>query len=472
MPQERHPKGLAVLFFTEMWERFGFYTMLAIFTLYLDEYFHFPHPGTIYGGFLALVYFTPVFGGIVADHLLGFRKTIALGALLMALGYGLVAFHYPVPRAEEESVRAAEQRYHQVLNDWEARAKAAQAEGKTFAEAQPRYEGPGRTSGRGLFFLALLIIICGNGLFKPNISVMVGNLYEEGSALKDSAFNIFYMGINVGAFFAPIVAASLRNTLGWSWAFGAAGVGMLVSLGIFQGFRRFIVHAEIGRHADSMVKGPELSRRQEWSRIAALLAIYAIVILFWMAFHQNGFTLTFWARDATGPAFGMWRIPAEVFQAANPFFVVTLTPLVVLFWRRMRERGLEPSTPAKMGIGMLLTASAFGIMGLAGMSGGDFGRVSPLWLIAAYAMVTLGELNLSPMGLSFCSKVAPPRFRGTMMGLWFCATAAGNYLSGAVEPLWDHWPHSRFFFFLVATSLLAALLLALVLKRVNRAAAT
>jgi proton-dependent oligopeptide transporter, POT family len=469
MAKEKHPKGLYVLFFTEMWERFGFYTMLAIFTLYLDEYFHFAHPGTIYGAFLAVVYFTPIGGGLVADRVLGFRKTIILGAILMAVGYGLMSVRLPEKPQAEQQVVAAERQLVQARTQWEERSSAAQSAGQQFEEPQPRYEGPGRTAGRSLFFLALVLLVLGNGMFKPNISVMVGNLYEEGSGLKDSAFNIFYMGINIGAFFAPLVAAALRNTLGWGWAFGAAGVGMVISLGIFQGFKRFVAHAEISGHADSVVKAAELSKKQEWNRIGALLVIYAIVIMFWMSFHQNGFTLTLWARDSTGPLFGRWQIPAETFSAANPFFVVTLTPLIVLFWGFMRKRGLEPSTPGKIGIGMLLTATAFAIMAVAGKMGGDFGRVSPVWLIASYAVVTCGELCLSPMGLSFCSKVAPPRFRGLMMGLWFGATACGNYLSGAVEPLWDKWPHSAFFAFLVACCLFAALLLRLVLNRVNAA---
>jgi POT family proton-dependent oligopeptide transporter len=472
MATEKHPKGLAVLFFTEMWERFGFYTMLAIFTLYLDEYFHFGHPGTIYGAFLALVYFTPIGGGIVADRLLGFRKTIVAGAILMAIGYGLLAVKIPESPQREQQVVAAEQHYAQVKADWDQRSDAAKAQGLEFQEPLPRYEGPGRTSGRPLFFIALLLLIVGNGLFKPNISVMVGNLYADGSALKDSAFNIFYMGINVGAFFAPIAAGMLRNTLGWSWAFGAAGVGMVISLGIFRGFNRFIEHAEIGHGSNSMVQASDLTKKQEWARIGALLVIYTIVVLFWMSFHQNGFTLTLWARDATGPLFGKWQIPAEMFQSANPFFVVTLTPLVVWFWSWLRRKGLEPSTPAKMGIGMLLVAGCYGLMTAAGKVGGDYGRVSPFWLILAYAVITLGELNVSPMGLSFCSKVAPPRFRGLMMGLWFGATACGNYLAGAVEPLWDRWPHSHFFFFLVVCSLFAALLLVVVLKKVNAAVAS
>ena len=211
--QGKHPKGLYVLFFTEMWERFGFYTMLAIFTLYLDEYFHFAHPGTIYGAFLAIVYFTPIGGGLVADRILGFRKTIMLGAILMAAGYGLMSVHLPDPPQVEQQVVAAEQQLAQARAQWDKRSAEAPAAGRSFEEAQPRYDGPGRMTGRPLFFLALILLVLGNGLFKPNISVMVGNLYPEGSGLKDAAFNIFYMGINIGAFFAPLVAASLRNTL-------------------------------------------------------------------------------------------------------------------------------------------------------------------------------------------------------------------------------------------------------------------
>ncbi len=380
----RHPKGLYVLFFTEMWERFGFYTMLFIFTLYLDEHFHFRHPGEIYGAYLALVYFTPIAGGWVADRLLGFRKTIVLGAILLAAGYAIMAVRVNDKPAVEQRVAAAERAYAQAFSDWQKQGEAAKAAGQPFDTLQPRYDGPERTAGRPLLFLALLVLVIGNGLFKPNISVMVGNLYEEGNPLKDSAFNIFYMGINIGAFFAPLAAAALRNTLGWWWAFGAAAAGMVVGLGIFTIFQKHIAHAEISHGSGSLVQGAELSWAQEKSRIVALLAIYAIVVLFWMAFHQNGFTMTLWARDSTGPIFGL-HIPPETFGAANAFFVVTLTPLVVWFWSKLRKRQLELSTPGKMGIGMILTGAAFAIMGLAGTMGGDAGRVSPLWLIAAYA---------------------------------------------------------------------------------------
>ncbi|MCX7830261.1 MAG: peptide MFS transporter [Acidobacteria bacterium] len=469
MEKLKHPVGLKVLFFTEMWERFGFYTMLAIFTLYLDEHFHHPRPGTIYGAFLALVYFTPIAGGFVADRVLGFRKTIILGGLLLALGYGLLSVPLKETPQIEEQITKAEQEQKDNFKKWEQKVLELKKEGKTSEEAAPKYSGPERKKGRWIFFLGLLMIVCGNGLFKPNISVMVGNLYEEGNPLKDSAFNIFYMGINIGALFAPMAASFLRNNFGWPFAFAAAAVGMVVSVLIFQTFKRHIEHAEIAHHKDSMVKNVNLTKEEEKKRIFALLVIYAIVILFWMSFHQNGFTLTFWGIDCTKPFMG-YKIPAELFQSINPFFVITVTPIVVLLFKFLRERKLEPSTPGKMMIGMLLTATSFAIMTLAGLSGGDTGLVSVWWLVSAYAVITFGELCLSPMGLSFCSKVAPPRFRGLMMGGWFGATAIGNYLSGAIEPLWDKLPHSKFFFFLVVSSLFAALLLRIVLKWVNEAA--
>ena len=477
----KHPKGLYVLFFTEMWERFGFYTMLAIFLLYLDEYFHFQSKGQLYGAFLALVYFTPVFGGLVADRLLGFRKTIIAGALLMAAGYGAMAIPLPENDANEEKVVAAEQEFAAELKAYEARYEEFEknkADGEKFDEERPEYEGPSRYDRRWLFYIALSLLIIGNGLFKPNISVMVGNLYPEDSPLKDGAFNIFYMGINIGAFFAPTVAGLLRNSLGWEYAFGAAALGMVVSIIIFLAFRRHIAHAEISKKPKgdddeeeaSLVEEEQLTPEQFKARVIALLTIFGIVILFWMSFHQNGFTMTLWARDATGPIpFTDIQIPPEYFATLNPFFVVFMTPVLVAFWSFLRKRGKEPSTPGKIGWGMVLTAAAFLILAAAGKAGGDFGRVSPMWLASAYWVVTLGELCLSPMGLSFVSKVAPAKIRGLMMGGWFAATAIGNYLSGLVEVFWEDWSHSTFFGFLVLTSLFAALVLRINLKRLKAA---
>jgi POT family proton-dependent oligopeptide transporter len=362
------------------------------------------------------VYFTPFFGGIIADRIFGIRKTIIIGGLFMMCGHFLLAFR-PLP----------------------------------------------------FFFSALCCLIIGNGCFKPNISVMLGNLYRDIPEKKDDGYNIFYMGINVGAFFSPIVAASLRSLHpihGWHYAFAAAGVGMIISLVTFMMFQKYVRAGENISGEDEKDQGmgrevkltPEQSRR----RVVTLLVIFAVVIFFWMAFHQNGLTLTFWARDATDTT-----LSPELFQSVNPFFVLAFTPLLVAFWNVLRRRKFEPSTAAKLGIGMLLTAACYAIMTGAALSGGNFGRVSVSWLISAYAVITLGELCLSPMGLSLVSKLAPWKIRGMMMGGWFAATAIGNYLSGLVGSLWDDLLHSTFFIILVITSLFAAGVLFLLLKFLN-----
>jgi len=406
----KHPSGLPVLFFTEMWERFGFYCMLAILALYMNEKLGFSTRtvGQIYGAYVALVYFTPVLGGFLADRFLGFGRSILIGAVFMCTGYFLLA----IPTLP-------------------------------------------------MFFTGLACIIMGNGLFKPNISTLLGNLYQDLPEKRDAAYNIFYMGINIGAFFSPIVAAYLRNTYDWGYAFAAAGVGMIVSFILFITLRRHTLAGENKAQAD---RGTQivLTAQQEKSRITALLLVFGIVIVFWMAFHQNGFTLTFWARDATATT-----LSPETTQAFNPFFVVAFTPLLVWFWMQLRKRGMEPSTAAKIGIGMLLTAGAFSIMTGAGLSGGDDGRVSIAWLISAYAVITVGELCLSPMGLSLVNKLAPARMRGLLMGGWFAATSIGNYLSGLLGSFWDDMPHSSFFMILVIASVGAAGLLLLVLKRIR-----
>ena len=408
---KNHPKGLLVLFFTEMWERFGYYTMLAILALYMDEHFALPKniSANIYGAFVAFVYFTPLFGGGMADKWLGYGKSIIIGSVLMAVGYvGLAIDNFP------------------------------------------------------MFCVALGVVSLGNGFFKPNISTMLGNLYGDNNPNKDAGYNIFYMGINIGAFFSPIAAAYLRNNFGWGYAFGAAGAGMMISLFIFLAFKKYVlvvVNTKANKTADVLKPSP----KQEKGRIVSLVIIYAIVILFWMAFHQNGLTLTFWARDCTNTS-----LSPELFQSVNPFFVVFFTPILVWFWGKLRLRGKEPTTPGKIALGMLLTAIAFSVMMIAGFVGGDTGRVSVLWLVTAYAVVTLGELCLSPMGLSLANKLAPPRMRGLMMGGWFLSTSIGNYLSGFVGSYWERIPHSKFFGILTVTSLIAVALMYMVMNKVNR----
>ncbi len=418
-----HPRGLMVLFFTEMWERFGFYTMLAVFTLYMDETLGWSDSfkGQIYGLYLGFVYFTPIAGGWVADKFLGYRKTIILGAIILSAGYFLLSLSGP--------------------------------------------------SMIWIFYVALAVIIIGNGLFKANISVLVGNLYEPGSSLKDSGYNIFYMGINLGAFIAPWAATWLHSYFGsYQPAFVAAGIGMILSLIVFEIWKKRYLQADqrdanTGAPLDTSEK---ISPAQEKERIFALVTIFAIVIFFWMSFHQNGFALTLFAQRST--VLLGWLKP-ESYASFNPLFILLLTPLIVVFWNWLRKAGKEPTTPAKIGLGMFISGLALIITVIACLSGGDAdaNNMGPQWLISTYFVITIGELCLSPMGLSFVSKVAPARIRGTMMGGWFGATAIGNYLSGLFGGFYNSMPHYQFFGFLVLLLFIAATLVRIFLKRLKYA---
>ena len=417
-----HPKGLMTLFFTEMWERFGFYTMLAVFVLYMDETLGWSDAfkGQVYGLYLGFVYFTPIAGGWIADKFLGYRKTIIIGAIVLASGYLLLSL-----------------------------------------------SGPDKI---WLFYSALGVIIIGNGLFKANISVLVGNLYADGSKNKDAGYNIFYMGINLGAFIAPLAATWLHDYFGsYQSAFAAAAVGMLLSLIVFEIWKKNYSHsAKRDAHTGTQVTEEKVSPEKERARIFALLTIFAIVIFFWMAFHQNGFALTLFAQRST--VLIDWLKP-ETYATFNPLFILFLTPLVVGFWGWLRKRGKEPSTPAKIGFGMFISGLSLIIMVVAGLMGGnaDANNMGPQWLISTYFVITIGELCLSPMGLSFVSKVAPARMRGLMMGGWFGATAIGNYLSGLFGGFYNSMPHHLFFGFLVLLLFISALLLRIFLKKLKLA---
>jgi len=412
--RHRHHPGLAVLFFTEMWERFSFYCMLSILVLYMDESLHFSEStcAQIWGLYNGLVYLTPLIGGWLADRFLGFRKAILIGGVSMGLGHLSLAFH-PLPT----------------------------------------------------FFLGLSLLIIGNGLFKPNISTILGNLYRDTPEKRDDAYNIFYMGINLGALFSPLVASYLRNNFGWDYAFGAAGIGMIIALAVFTIFRKHVANGEIraqDRVQTSTNRGVAVSKKQEKDRIIALLLIFGVVLAFWMVFDQNGLTLTYWARDNTDTS-----ISPEIFQSVNPAFILIFTPLLVLFWNQLRKRGKEPATATKIAIGMLLTAAAYGVMTLAGLTGGNHGRVGVSWLVGTYGVITLAELLLSPMGLSLVSRLAPPRKAGMLMGAWFAFTALGGYLSGFVGSFWKDMDHSTFFLMLVVASLIAFGVLMLLLRKLH-----
>lgn len=558
--KQSHPKGLWYLFGTEMWERFGYYLMLGIFSLYmLDGWnnggmgFDPAKKSDIYGTYLGLVYLTPFIGGLLADRVLGYRKSIIMGGLMMAAGYFLLSIH---------SIET--------------------------------------------FYVALFCIILGNGFFKPNISTLVGNLYssDEMKDKKDAGYNIFYMGINVGAFICNFVAAYMRINYGWGHAFAAAGVGMLIGVVVFLIGTKHIKHVDVIKPVqegdmptgkilgltvlpmfifgiigylipgnflgsdtnDAFIIGcvPVIgffiylafkAEAKESRAIKALLAVFTCVILFFAIFHQNGDALTVWAEDHTDRSMptavsnvadelGMAQVvvnndivsadqatfdktiaemrakeeampavskeeltakaaysseigqleksrkyfatlpgdqvPAkgtnlklystELYQSINPFWVVVLTPLVVGVFGWMRRRKKEPSTPTKIFIGLVITAlSALVMVGAVFATNDMTLKASSWWLIASYGVITIGELCLSPMGLSLVSKLSPPRITALMMGGFFLAISVGNKLSGMLSSLWEKIPQKENFFFLnFGLVLAAAIVLLLMLKWLNR----
>jgi POT family proton-dependent oligopeptide transporter len=344
-------------------------------------------------------------------------------------------------------------------------------------------------------YAALTCLVIGNGFFKPNVSTMVGNLYPEGSKLKDSAYNIFYMGINIGAFVAPIVAEIVQGRFGFHPAFAVAAGGMVVSIAILWQFRSYV---EPGARSDLPAPHDALQPAREAAaesaavaqnvppagltrsnpidavpvphRLGGLLVVFLIVIVFWMAFSQNGSTITYWADENTD-----WSVSGIISNSINPFWIIALTYPLVLFWNFLRARDLEPSTPMKMVLGMFLTGLAFFVLYLAALEGEKAAppgqpyafRVSPWWLVSFYAIISLGELMLSPMGLSLVSKVAPPRLRGLMMGGWFVATAIGNKLT-VIGVYWTEWKHSTFFAIVGALALGTGVLLLVLLRPLKK----
>jgi proton-dependent oligopeptide transporter, POT family len=497
---EKHPRGLYVLFGTEMWERYSFYTVGAMLSLYLRDTtqgfgFSNAHSASVTSTYNMFIYFTPLLGGLIADRLTGFRKAIMIGGVSFMIGHALLA----VP--------------NNLL----------------------------------ICYLALTFLVIGNGFFKPNVSSMVGNLYPEGSHLKDKAYLIFYMGINVGALLAPIVANFIKPRWGFHPAFFMGAIGMVISLIVFGLNQKFVRHAD---RKESRGKEPQavavtedlppnaeamaMAAVPEWKRIMALIVIFLIVIVFWMVFHQNSISLTWWAEDHSR------ALPGILSFGINPLFIILLSTPLAAFWSWLDRRNMEPSTPMKMMIGMVLTGLSFVILYFAANSGGfnkpvfkvvsssgtetlvsispearehlgitampvkledgkdawpvtntgasmakgEFvrfegeangqisvaptARVSALWLIVAYFVLSLGELMLSPMGLSLVSKVAPIRMRGLMMGGWFAATAIGNKLTG-VAGFWDLWSHSYFFILLAGMALTMAVVLLVLMRPLKKA---
>jgi proton-dependent oligopeptide transporter, POT family len=443
-----HPRGLLVLFFTEMWERFGFYVLMAILYLYMSDQFGWNEgqKGNCYGAFLGVVYFIPILGGFLGDRVLGQRNTIRLGAVLMVIGY--------VALAASSSQRVS------------------------------------------FFFIGLGLVAAGTGLFKANISVVVGNLYQEGSRLKDAAFNIFYMGVNIGATLSPLAAtyigkhydgwvkwlqtkeslASLATSLTdsgfgkYNLSFAAAGVGMVLSMIIFQAGRRHLTPVHEGGSAGTSSTEDKDRRpfsREDWQRVQSLAILFIIVIFFWIPFYQNGSSMTAFAERSTAE---LDYLKPETYQFFNPFFILLLTPLLLALFGKLRDRGKEPSSASKICSGLFLLSLSVFVMVLASLAGGNQDKkiMSPMWLISSYFLVTIAEILVSPMGLSFVSKVAPKRIRGLMMGFWFSATAVGSYIAGRMAGLYDTMPHHLLFLIIAALPLLACVLALPFLGKLNK----
>ena len=409
-----HPPGLYVLFFTEMWERYSFYSMSAILALYMDEALGFSTAtsGRVYGLYTAGVYFLPLFGGLIADRLLGFSRAVIIGGVLMMLG-------------------------HLVLG----------------VERLP------------FFYSGLALLACGSGLLKPNVSAMVGNLYRDRPELRDRAFSIFYMGINIGGFTAPLTVSWLRANYGWSVAFMSAAAAMAISLAVFTTFNRHVAAAAMRVDAaspEAATLGPGETRE----RVITLLIIFSISAVFWLAWFQEFYTFSFWARDHTATT-----VPPERFSSIEAAAVILLSPVAVWAWTSLSARGREPSTPVKMLMGVGVLAFAFAMLSYAGVTGGDTGRASVNWLISANILLAVGEICLSPMGMSLVTRLAPSRLRGAMMGGWFASLSTGGYLAGYIGGYWDTTTPSRLFGTIAALLVAAAIPLSFLVPRIKRTVA-
>ena len=500
------PKGLFALALANTGERFGYYTMLAVFALFLRENFGLEAgtAGAIYSTFLGLVYFMPLIGGIMADKF-GFGKMVTIGISIMFVGYLLLS----IPLGGDSIAMFA-------------------------------------------MLAALLLISLGTGLFKGNLQVMVGNLYDDPKYAdkRDAAFSLFYMAINIGALFAPTAAVKIKEyaqtALGFSsndayhFSFAVACAALILSIAIYYIFRPTFRHVEGGaRKKGEAVVEDTLTPAETKSRMTALFLVFAVVIFFWMAFHQNGLTLTYFAaefteRTSTGiqsMAFNVWNlvliiigvyagfsvfqsetkkakaisgvvlagvigylaykalnvsgvvdVNAPIFQQFNPFYVVALTPVSMAIFGALAAKGKEPSAPRKIAYGMIVAAAGFAVMALgsfglptpdaqaAALEAGEAGVFcSANWLISTYLVLTFAELLLSPMGISFVSKVAPPKYKGMMMGCWFVATAIGNMLVSVGGFLWGNIPLWIVWSVFLGLCLLSALFMFVMMKKLEAA---
>lgn len=418
-----HPKGLFLLFASELWERFSFYALRAVLVLYLTALTVDGGLGwskadalRLYGIYTGLIYITPLIGGGLADRKLGQRKAVLAGAVLMAAGqFVLSAF----------------------------------------------------PSG---LYAGLLLLICGNGLFKPNISTMVSDLYDKNDTRRDSAFTIFYMGINIGSFLAGIAAGFVLAQWSYRTAFFVAGLGMLIALGLQACLaKRYLGTVGTLPAAKTAESGAKASlSKAELSRLKALLTLGVFSVVFWAGFEQAGGLLTLFAQEQTNRAIGGYTVPTAFFQSLNPLFIIVLAPIFAWIWAK--AGGKAPSFAAKFALALMFSALGFLFMTGAAWESRGGTQASMLWLVATYFFHTIGELCLSPTGLSMVAKLAPARYLSLMMGVWFCFAAAANFIAGFVGAFLDDWGALPIFAALFGVSLITAFALRLMTNRLERLA--
>jgi POT family proton-dependent oligopeptide transporter len=390
-----HPRGLATLFFTEMWERFSYYGMRAILVLYMVAPvangglgFGTARAATVYGLYTGSVYAMSIPGGWLADRVLGARLAVLLGGIGIAAGNGLIAL-----------------------------------------------------GSAPLLYAGLIVVVLGTGLLKPNVSAMVGGLYSERDPRRDAGFSIFYMGINTGAILAPFLCGYLAQRVNWTLGFAAAAAVMVLGLAQFLGFGSTLAH--VGGRPEEVREAGRVSRSpltaDEWRRIGAIAVLFVFSTVFWMSFEQAGSSLNLFADQLTRDTLFGFNFPSSWFQSVEPIFVVLFAPVFSWIWLSMGER--QPSSPAKFAYGLIAAVIAFAIITYASTLTAA-GRVSPVWLVLVYLFQAFGELLLSPVGLSTTTKLAPQRMVGLMMGVWFLSISAGNYLAGYAATFYRPGPNA------------------------------
>lgn len=417
-----HPMGLYVLFFTEMWERFSYYGMRAILVLYITTKTIDANPGlgwsmgealSLYGTYTMLVYVMSIPGGLIADKLIGQKKSVLLGGIILVLGHSVLA----------------------ITQDW-------------------------------AFYTGLGLIILGVGLLKPNISTMVGGLYKQGDERRDKGFTIFYIGINVGAFLSSLIVGYVGEKIGWHYGFGLAGIGMLFGLLVFLWGQKYLKGVGDYIGADDNPDKEHMNRpltKIEKDRMLVMFLSFLLIIVFWGAFEQAGGLMNIYAKDKTNRMLMGWEVPASWFQSVNAFFIITLGTAVAGYWYKWKLKGREGSSLFKMAIGIIIMGVGFLFMRFAAEEYDATGSSAMYWLVLAYLFHTIGELCASPVALSFITKLSPVKYASFMMGAYFAATGLGNKVAGLIgasaEGAGEKAVFTGVFFFTIAVGIIVLLML-------------